>query len=149
MLIEQLNNDIKQAMRDKDSKKLGVLRMFLSALQYEALSNNEKKEEATDETVIKVLQREIKKRNESIKLYEQGGRPELAEAEQYEIDILKDYLPEQLSEEDLKKTVQEAISTTGASSIKDMGNVMKEIMSKVQGKADGQTVSKIVKELLQ
>ncbi len=149
MLIDQINSDLKQAMRDKDSKKLGVLRMFLSALQYEALNNNEKKNEATDETVIKVLQREIKKRKESIKLYEQGGRPELADAEQYEIDILKNYLPEQLSEEELKKIVQEAINTTGAQSIKDMGNVMKEVMGKVQGKTDGQTVSKIVKELLQ
>ena len=91
---------------------------------------------------------EVKKRNDAIVLYKQGNRPELAEKEQKEIDIIKKYLPEQLSDDDIKKIISDAILKTGAKEMKDMGKVMAEINPKIKGRADGGVVSKIVKELL-
>ena len=102
----------------------------------------------TDEQVLEVISSEIKKRKDAIALYEQGKRPELAEREKKEIDILKKYLPEQLSEEELRKLVSESIEKTGASEMKDMGKIMADLMPKVKGKADNSEISKIVKELL-
>ena len=101
-----------------------------------------------DEEIIEVVSSEIKKRKDAIALYIQGKRPELAEREQKEIDILKKYLPEQLSADELRKLVEESIAKTGASEIKDMGKVMADLNPKIKGKSDGGEVSKIVKELL-
>jgi len=107
-----------------------------------------KESELAEEQVIDVISSEIKKRKDAIVLYQQGNRPELAEKEQKEIDILKKYLPEQLSGEELKKLVEESITSTGAKEMRDMGKVMADLNPKIKGKADGGEVSKIVKELL-
>ena len=97
---------------------------------------------------MKLVSSEIKKRKDAIALYEQGKRPELAEREKKEIEILKKYLPEQLSEEEIKKIVAESIEKTGAKEMKDMGKVMADLNPKIKGKADGGEVSKIIKEIL-
>lgn len=102
----------------------------------------------TDEEVLSVITSEVKKRKDAIALYQQGNRPELAEKEQKEIEVFKKYLPEQLSEEEIRKLVQESVEKTGAKEIKDIGKVMADLNPKIKGKADGGTVSKIVKELL-
>ena len=108
----------------------------------------EKESELTDEQIIEIISSEIKKRKDAITLYEQGNRPELAEREKKEIEILRKYQPEQLSAEELTKMVAESISKTGAKEMKDMGKIMADLMPKVKGKADNSEISKIVKELL-
>ena len=107
-----------------------------------------KESELADEQIVEVISSEIKKRKDAIVLYQQGNRPELAEKEQKEIEILIKYLPEQLSGEELKKLVEESITTTGAKEMRDMGKVMADLNPKIKGKADGGEVSKLVKELL-
>ncbi|MCX6720158.1 MAG: GatB/YqeY domain-containing protein, partial [Candidatus Staskawiczbacteria bacterium] len=102
----------------------------------------------TEDEIISVISSEIKKRKDAIILYEKGNRPELAEIEKIEIEIIKKYLPEQLSEEDLKKLIEESVAKVEAKEIKDMGKVMADLNPKIKGKADGGEVSKIVKELL-
>jgi uncharacterized protein YqeY len=102
----------------------------------------------TDEEIIDVVASEIKKRKDAVALYEKGNRPELAEKEKKEIEILKKYLPEQLSEEELKKLVQESIAKTGAGEIKDIGKVMADLTPKIKGRADNSEASRVVKEFL-
>jgi len=108
----------------------------------------EKESQLTDEEVIEVISFEAKKRKESIVEFEKGKRMDLVEKEKKELEILEKYLPEQLSEEEIKKFVQEAIEKTGAKEMKDMGKVMAELMPKVKGRADGSLVSKVVKDVL-
>jgi len=98
--------------------------------------------------VIEVVSAEVKKRKDAIVLYEQGKRPELAENERKEIEVLKKYLPEQLSAEELRKIIEESINKTGAKEMKDMGKVMQDLTPKIKGKADGGETSKIIKEIL-
>jgi uncharacterized protein len=107
-----------------------------------------KESELTDEQIIEVISSEIKKRKDAIVLYEKGNRPELADREKKEIEILKKYLPEQLSDEELRKLVKESITKVGAKEIKDTGKVMSDLMPKVKGKADNSEISKIIKEFL-
>jgi len=102
----------------------------------------------TDEEIIEVISAEAKKRRESIEGFQKGNRQELADKEKKELEILEKYLPEQLSQEELKKLVQEAIAKVGAKEMRDMGKIMQELMPKIKGKADGSSVSKAVKELL-
>ena len=147
MLKETLEEDIKKAMLDRNENVLSALRMLKSAIQYAEI-NKGVNYSATDEDVIDVIGKEVKKRRESIDLYEKGGRPELAEKEKKELDIIQRYLPEQLHEDEIKKIVNEAISTTNASGIQDMGKVMGIIMQQVKGKVDAGTVSSIVKSRL-
>ena len=153
VLKQNIKNDSTEALKSGDQFKLGVLRMLLSALaskekEIRFKENLEKEPELTDEQVIETVSSEIKKRKDAIVLYVQGNRPELADNEKKEIEVLIKYLPEQLSEEELKKLVFEAITKTGATEIKDTGKIMQDLMPKVKGKADGGEVSKIVKELL-
>lgn len=147
-LKEQIQNDLKDAMRAKDEQKLSIVRMLKSAIQYYEIQKGGAGYTASDEDVIDVVGKEIKKRKESIALYEQGGRPELAEKEKKEIEVLQTYLPEQLSEDEIKKIVEEAINQTGASEMKDMGKVMSTLMPKIKGKADNSIVSTLVREKL-
>ena len=135
-------------MMAKDELKLSTIRMLKSAIQYHEIQKGGAGYEATDEDVIKVIGREVKKRNEAIELYKQGGRNELADKEEKELAILKAYLPEQMSEDEIQKLVEEAISQTGASSMQDMGKVMGALMLKVKGRADASLVSTIVREAL-
>jgi len=148
MLKEQLLEDLKQAMLAKDEQRLSTIRMLKSALQYYEINKGGAGYTATDEDVMDVVEKEVKKRREAIEMYKTGGRNELAEKEEKELQILQAYLPEQLSEDEVKKLVDEAVNSTGASTMQDMGKVMGALMPKVKGKADGNLVSKLVREKL-
>jgi uncharacterized protein len=148
MLKDKLQEDMKAAMIAKDEDKLSTLRMLKSALQYAEIAKGAGYE-ATDEDVVEVVSKEVKKRREAIDLYEKGGRPELADKEKKEIEVLSVYLPEQMDEKEVSKLVDEAISSSGASSIQDMGKVMGILMPKVKGKADAGMVSSLVRQKLQ
>ena len=163
MLKQTIQADSTEALKSGEQFKLGVLRMLLASVltkekdkRYKiskdkpALSEEQliKESALTDEQILEVIVSEIKKRRDAITLYEQGKRPELAEIEKKEIEVLKKYLPEQLSQDVLKKLVAEAIGKTGAKEMKDMGKVMAELMPNVKGKADNSEISKIIKELL-
>ena len=153
MLKQQIQNSSNEALKAGNQFLVGTLRMVLAAVISKEKEKKYKEKlqgdaELTDEEIIEVISSEIKKRKDAIVLYEQGNRPELADREKKEIEILKKYLPEQLSEDEIKKIISEAIKKVGAKEVKDMGKVMAEINPKIKGKADGGTVSKIVKELL-
>lgn len=158
-LKETIQNDVKKAMMDKDTLKVSVLRMVLAAisnrekdkrgkLAKEGVEDLEKESLLTDEEVLEVLSSEVKKRRDSIEQYEKGGRKDLVEQEQKEVEVLQSYLPEQMSEEEIRKIVKEKIAETGVSGPKEMGKLMGALMPLVKGKADGKLVSKIVQEEL-
>lgn len=144
-LKENIMNDVKAAMKAGEKDKLQVLRMLTAAIKQREV---DERIEMDDTQVLAIVEKSIKQRRESIKQYEDGGRPELAEKEQAEIDILQPYLPEQLSEDELAKLVDEAISKSGASEMKDMGKVMGQLKPKIQGRADMGAVSAMVKAKL-
>jgi hypothetical protein len=163
MLKQQIKQDSVEAMKSGDQFKTGVLRMLLAAVTVKEKDRRYKiskdKPDATEyalvkeselgnEQIIEVLSSEIKKRKDAIVLYEKGNRPELAKGEQEEIEILKKYLPEQMSREEIQKLIEESIKKTGAKEMKDMGKVMADLNQKIKGKADSGEISKIVKELL-
>lgn len=149
MLKDKIQTDLKDAMIAKNEEALSTIRMLKSALQYFEIQKGGAGYEATDEDVVEVVGREIKKRKESIEMFEKGGRAELADKETREMELLKGYLPTQLSDEEIKEIVKNAISQTGASSIQDMGKVMGAIAPLIKGKADGGVVSTLVRENLQ
>ena len=148
LLKEKIQEDLKGAMIARNEEALSTIRMLKSALQYFEIQKGGAGYEATDEDVLEVVGREIKKRKEAIEMYEKGGRAELAEKETKELELLKGYLPQQLTEDEIREIVKNAISQTGASSIQEMGKVMGAIMPLTKGKADGQIVSQIVRENL-
>lgn len=163
MLKSKLQADVKEAMKQKNQEVLDVLRMTLSAIgakekekRYQiAKENPEKTEEQlnqesvfSDQEILDAITSEIKKRKDAIALYQQGGRPELAENENKEIEILRKYLPEQLSPEALKELVKVSIAKTGATSVKDTGKIMADLMPQVKGKADNSDIAKFIKEIL-
>lgn len=148
MLKQQIQDDLKNSMLAKDETKTSTLRMLKSAITYFEIQKGGAGYGATDEEILDAIAKEAKKRKESIELYEQGNRPELAEKEKQELLILQSYLPEQMSEDEVRKIVRETIVEVNASTVADMGNVMGVLMSKVKGKADGGMVSKIVREEL-
>ncbi len=163
MLKQRVKSDVNQALKDKNQEVVGVLRLVLSSLNSKEKEKRYKitkeepslseqglsrKTELSDDEVIGVLSSEIKKRNDSILFYEKGNRQELADKERSEIEIIKKYLPEQFSQEELKKLIEESITKVGAREIKDMGSVMADLAPKVKGKADNSQISKIVKDLL-
>jgi uncharacterized protein YqeY len=132
----------------RDEERLSTVRMLKSAIQYFEIQKGGAGYEASDEDVIEVVGKEIKKRKESIELYEKGGRQELADKEKREMEILQKYLPEQLSEEEVHKLIDSAVSQAGASTMQDMGKVMGILSPQIKGKADGGMVSAIVREKL-
>ena len=142
---EIINNDLKEAMKSKDSFKLGVIRMVKGALQLEKIS---KKKELSDEEVIDVIAKQIKIRKDSANEFEKAGRMDLAESTKKEIEILSLYMPEQLSNDELVGIINEVFDIVKPSSAKDMGVIMREVTPKVRGKADMGEVSKIIKEKL-
>lgn len=148
MLKDKIQEDLKAAMRARSEAKLSAIRMLKSALQYYEIQKGGAGYTATDEDVIDVIGKEIKKRKESIELYEKGGRQELADKEKVEVEVLQAYLPEQISEDEVRTLVEEAIKQTGASSMQDMGKVMSTLMPEVKGKADAGLVSQLVKQKL-
>ncbi len=138
-------------MKAGNSEKAGVLRMLVAAVKNKEIEKRGKGGEPilTNDEIVDVLSREAKKRRESIEVYKQGGREELAQKESAELAIIQQYLPEQLSEQEIEKIIDEAIAKTGANSIGDLGKVMGEVTKQIRGKADGKLVSEIVKRKLQ
>src|SRR5690348_719760 len=149
MLKQQLKDQLKEAMLAKDELKTSVIRFILSGITYYEIQKGGAGYEATDEDVMSVINKEIKQRKDSIESYTKAGRQDLVDKESAELKILETYLPEQMSEEEVKKYVDEAVATSGATTPQDMGKVMAILMPKVKGKADGSLVSKLVKEALQ
>jgi uncharacterized protein len=143
-LINTIQDDLKSAIFAKDELKASVLRMLLSATKYKRIDLGR---ELVDEDVVGVVQKEIKQRKESIDAY-RATRPDLADKEEAEMRILEVYLPKQISESELEQIVKDAISLTGASTVKDMGKVIGEVKSKVGSSADGARVSAEVKKQL-
>jgi uncharacterized protein len=144
-LTEQLQADMKSAMRDGDTLRRDTLRMAIAAAQIAA---KDKRAPLTDDEAIEVIGREVRRRRESVEAYRGAGREDLAAQEQAEIGILTPYLPEQLGEHDIRTLVVEAIAASGATSPRDMGRVMSLLMPRVKGRADGKVVSSIVTEEL-
>jgi uncharacterized protein YqeY len=144
-LKDQLDADLKAAMKDKDQLRLSVVRMLKSAIKYREI---EVMKPLDDAGVQGVIGSEIKRRRDSVEQYRQGGREDLASKEEGEIAILQGYLPAQLSPEELAKVVDGVIARVGAQGPKDMGKVMKELLPEVQGKAEGKAVSELVKARL-
>jgi len=145
-LKEQIPEDLKNALRNRNTLELSVLRMLQSALINKEIDN--KKEELTDEGGISVVGAEIKKRRDAVREFEKVNRPDAADQEKAEIEILMKYMPQQMSEDEIRAAVKSAIEQAGAQSMKDIGKVMKVLMPIVKGKADGSAVNKIVKEEL-
>lgn len=148
MLKQQFRDELTKSMLARDTEQTAILRLILSALKYYEIQKGGAGYEATDEDVIAVIQKEVKQRKDSIEQFSAAGRQDLVDKEQKELERLEKYLPEQMSEEEIKKLVAEAIAQTGASSLQDIGKVMGALMPKTKGKADGSIVSRIVKEEL-
>jgi uncharacterized protein YqeY len=144
-LTEQLQSDMKAAMRDGDALRRDTLRMAIAAAQNAA---KDKRAPLSDEEVQAVVGREVKKRRESVAAYTAAGRPDLAAAEEAEISILAPYLPEQLGEDEIRALAADAVAATGATSARDLGRVMAQLMPRVKGRADGKLVNTIVTEEL-
>jgi hypothetical protein len=141
MLLEKIENDLKKALKDKDTDKISTLRFLKAAIQNLAI---EKKGELKEEDIISVIKRQIKQRKDSIEQFNKGGRTDLAEKESRESAILQAYLPKQLTQEQLMPVVREVIASLKADSPKDIGRVMKALLDKLKGQADAKTVSQIV-----
>ncbi len=153
MLKKEIKNDLIKALKKGDRTECSTLRMLLAGILNKEKEKKYKEKlkedvELTAEEVIEVVSSEAKKRKEAILEYEKGGRKDLSNKEKAELEILQKYLPEQLSEQELKKIVKEAIEKVEAKEIKDIGKIMAELMPQVKGRADGSQVSRIVKELL-
>tara|TARA_B100001093_G_scaffold402422_1_gene390222 strand:- start:989 stop:1432 length:444 start_codon:yes stop_codon:yes gene_type:complete len=144
-LLSDIKKDLKQAMLDKNDLERDTIRMFLAEVQRFEIDSQE---EADDSKALQIVNKMIKQRNDSITQFKSGGRDDLADREQKEVDILSKYKPAQLSEEEVTLKVKEAIENSGASSMQDMGKVMGVLNSSLAGSADMGMVSKIVKENL-
>ncbi|MBQ8218899.1 MAG: GatB/YqeY domain-containing protein [Bacilli bacterium] len=142
-LFEKINKDMVTYMKNKDSFSLGVIRMVKGAIQLETIN---KKKELTDDEVIAVISKQIKMRNDSINEFEKANRLDLVEQNKKEIAILNEYMPEQLSEDDINKIIDEAFNKINPTSSKDMGLIMKEVSPKLKGRADMGKVNAIIKE---
>lgn len=141
----QIQDDVKTAMRARDQKRLTALRLIMAAIKQIEV---DKRIELDDEAVLAVLDKMVKQRRESISQYEAAGRDDLAAQENFELDLISVYLPEPLSDEEVAQLVSQAVSDTGASSIRDMGAVMNVLRPQVQGRADMKAVSNAVKAQL-
>jgi uncharacterized protein YqeY len=144
-LKDQLDQDLKSAMREKAQLRLSTIRMLKSAIKYREI---ELMKPLDDAGVLGVVANEIKRRRDSVEQYKAGNRQELADKEAAEIEILQAYLPQQLSEAEVRAKVEEAVKKVGAQGPKDMGAVMKVLLPEVQGRAEGKTVSELVKARL-
>ena len=145
-LQQTIQDEIKKAMLAKDAERLGTLRLLKSALGYVQIEK--KMDSLSDADVVNVIQKEVKKRRDSIEQYEAGNRPELAAKEKQEIVVLETFLPKPFSAEELDQLVRATIQELGATSKKDMGGVIKAVQAKAAGRADGKTISTAVSKLL-
>lgn len=144
---ENLDADFKAALKEKNELKLSVVRMVKAALMNAEISLGGKGS-FDDAQILDIIRKEAKKRNDSITAYSMGGRTDLAEKEKRELEILKNYLPQTMPEDELKALVQKVITDLGASGAADFGKVMKESVARADGRADGKIISQIVKNLL-
>ena len=140
-LQERVDADLKEAMRAKDATKLGVLRMLKSGLKYAAIAKSGAEAELSDAEAVQVIRKQAKQRQDSIESFEKGGRAELAKKEKEELSILNGYLPQPMSADEVSKIVRETIAEAGATSIAQMGTVMKALQAKVAGRVDGKALS--------
>lgn len=145
MLAERINNDLKECMKNKDSFKLSVVRMIKGAMQ---LEKKDPRAELTDDEMIKVISKQIKMRNDAINEFKKADRQDLISQNEKEIEILNSYLPPKLSDEEVNKILDEAFSLVNPTSSKDMGKIMKEVSSKVAGRADMSVVSTLIRDRL-
>jgi uncharacterized protein YqeY len=145
-LLKQIDEDLIKALKSRDQEAVTTLRGLKSDIKY--LQINNQIEELTDDDVLSVLGTAAKRRKDSIEQFTTGGRDDLVAKETKELELIKAYLPEEMSEEAIEDFVKEAIAETGAAAISDLGNVMKVLMPKVKGKADGKIVNQIVRRLL-
>jgi len=144
-LEERLMDEMKQAMKSNDKSRLSTIRMIRTAVKNKEIELRKRLE---DEDIFKVIQGMVRKNEESIEQFKAGGRMDLVEKEQKEIETLKSFLPQPLSQEEILKIIDECIAETQASSLKDLGKVMKSVMPKLGGKADGKLINQLVKERL-
>jgi hypothetical protein len=145
MLKARIQDDMKAAMKGGDKPRLGVIRLILAAIKQREV---DERIELDDEQVLAVLDKMVKQRRDSIKQYSDAGRADLADAEQAEVGIIQEYLPEALSEDEIAAIIEQAIADTGAASMQDMGKVMGKVKPQVQGRADVGAVSALVKQKL-
>lgn len=147
MLIDRLQDDLKKLQLEKNELGVNTLRLLLSEIHNAEIKKGEG-ESLSDDEIVAVIQREVKKRKEAAEGFKQGGREDSAQKEEDEALILSKYLPEQLSDEELNSMIDAAISETNASAISDMGKVIGNVMGKVKGRAEGARISSLVKEKL-
>ena len=144
-LEERLVEEMKQAMKSNDKLRLSTIRMIRSAVKNKEI---EQRSKLTDEGITKVIQGLVRKGEESVEQFRVGGRMDLVEKEEKEIEILKSFLPQPISREEILRVIDQSIEETQASSLKDLGKVMKSVMPKLGGKADGKLINQLVKERL-
>ena len=144
-LIARMEEEVKQAMLARDNERRDTLRLILSSLKS---AEKELQRPLSDDEELQVLQRERKRRIEAEEAFRTGGRPEQAEGEQRELEVLREFMPEPLSEDELEEIVDDAIAENGATSMRDFGRVMADVMPQISGRADGSEVSQIVREKL-
>ena len=144
-LIARIEDELKEAMRERDSERRDALRLILSSLRS---AEKELQRPLTDQEELQVLQRERKRRVEAEEAFRAAGREEQADTEDYELEVLEEFMPEPLSEEELEEIIDDAIAENGATSLRDLGRVMADVMPQVAGRADGAEVSQLVKEKL-
>jgi uncharacterized protein YqeY len=145
-LKREIDRDLKEALKRRDSLRLSVLRMLKSDIRYKEI---ERRSELSDDEIISVLSSSIKKRKDSIQQFEKGEREDLASREKAELEVISKYLPEQLTEEELSNIISQAIEEAGATGPSNLGMVMKEVMPKIKGRADGKKVNQMVSSQLQ
>jgi len=145
-MLEKITKDIVDAMKNKDTLKLQTLRMLKGSIDLERI--NKKLDKVSDEDIVVIIGKQIKTRKESIVEFEKGNRQDLIDKTNEEIKILSEYMPEQLSTDEINNMIDEIIKSINATTIKDMGSVMKESSAKLKGKADMSLVSKIIKDKL-
>ncbi|MEE2884945.1 MAG: GatB/YqeY domain-containing protein [Chloroflexota bacterium] len=143
---DSLSTDLKEAMRHGDVPRRSVIRMLLAEIHNQEI---EDKKELDDEAVIRVLTKQAKQRRESIESFEMGGRDDLVQKEKLELNIILNYLPEQMDTDSIKRIVQESIDESGVTDVKSIGMVMRVVMPKVKGRADGRLVQKLASQILQ
>jgi uncharacterized protein len=144
-LVQRLEGEVKEAMLARDAPRRDALRLILNSLR---AAEKDLQRPLSDDEELQVLQRERKRRNEAAEAFRGGGREEQAKQEEAELAILEEFMPEPLSEEELEQIVDNAIAETGATSLRDMGRVMADVMPQVAGRADGSAVGQIVREKL-
>ncbi len=145
-LLDRFSEDLKESLKSRNSIKSSVIRLLKSSIKYREI---EKKAPLSDDEIIEVIMSGIKQRRESVEQFSKGGRTDLVQKESNEIEIMQAYLPQPFTEEELVDEVKSVIKEVGATSAKDMGKVMKALMPRVKGRAEGTKVSSIVKELME